>query len=108
MCSRSTLEYCIPLAIASLLLSQQLTNLAAVFGQCCIAPSRYGSYLSLVMLSNSHWVYVISGKFVSLISWYRGQVVGKCSSCFQHIVCAVGVTVFSLLEGCVNGVLYLS
>ena len=65
---------------SSLLLSQQFTNLAAVFAHCCISPSRYGSFLSLVMSTNSLWVCVNCGKYVSLMSWYRGQVVRKCSS----------------------------
>ena len=54
---------CIP--FSSLLLSQQFTNLAAVFTHCCISPSRYGSFSSLVMFSLR--VCVICGKYVSLM-----------------------------------------
>ena len=68
---------CVPFDI--LLLSQQLTNLAAVIAHCCTSPSRYGSFLSLVMFSKSLWVVVICGKYVSLMSWYSGQTVRKCS-----------------------------
>ena len=48
---------CIPLDV--LLLLQQLTNLAAVFAHCCTSPSRYGSFLSLVIFPKSFWVLVI-------------------------------------------------
>ena len=51
---------------SSLLLSQQFTNLAAVFAHCCISPSRYGSFLSLVMSTNSLWVCVNCGKYMCL------------------------------------------
>ena len=65
---------------SSLLLSQQFTNLAAVFAHSCLSPSRNGSFSSLVIFTNSLWVCVNCGKYVSLMSWYSGQVVRKCSS----------------------------
>ena len=63
-----------------LLESQQFTNLATMFAHFCTSPSRYGSLLSLVMFSKSCWMFVMWGKYVSLMSWYSGQVVKKCSS----------------------------
>ena len=65
---------------SSLLLSQQFTNLAAVFAHCCLSPSRNGCFLSFVIFTNSRWVCVNCGKYVPLMSWYSGQVVRKCSS----------------------------
>ena len=89
---------CVPLDI--LLLSQQLTNLAAVIAHCCTSPSRNGSFLSLVMFSKSPCVFVICGKYKSLMSWYNGQVVRKCSSvstsfCEQwvHSLSSLGIQV---------------
>ena len=69
-----------PYCFSSLLLSQQFTNVAAVFAHCCISPSRNGSFSSLVMFTNSLWVCTNCGRYVSLMSWYSGQVVRKCSS----------------------------
>ena len=59
---------------------QQVTNLAAVMAHCGISPSRYGSFSKLDMFSNSLWICVIWGKYVSLIWSYIGQEVRKCSS----------------------------
>ena len=42
-----------------LFLSQQLTNLAAVFAHCCISPNRYRSFLAFDMFSKPVWVSVI-------------------------------------------------
>ena len=58
---------------SSLLLSQQFTNLAAVFAHSCLSPRRNGSFSSLVIFTNSLWVCVNCGKYVSLMSWYSGQ-----------------------------------
>jgi len=69
---------CIPLDV--LFLSQQLTNLAAVFAHSCTSPSRYGRFWLFDKLSKLFWVFEICGKYVSLMSWYRWQVVKKCSS----------------------------
>ena len=63
-----------------LLLSQLLTNLAAMFAHFCDSPSRYGSCLSVVKCAKSSWILVIWGKKVSPMSWYMSQVVRKCSS----------------------------
>ena len=58
---------------------QQVTHLAAVM-HTGISPSRYGSLSKLDLFSNSLWVCVIWGKYVSLIWSYIGQEVRKCSS----------------------------
>ena len=61
-------------------LGQQVTNIAAVMAHCSISPNRYGSLSKLGLFSNSLWVCVIRGKYVSLIWSYIGQEVRKCSS----------------------------
>ena len=53
--------------LASLLSWQQATNLAAVITHCGISPNIYGSLSMLDLFSNSLWVCVICGKYVSLI-----------------------------------------
>ena len=45
-----------------LFLSQQLTNLAAMFVHCCTSPSRYGSFSMCDKFSNSVWVFENCGK----------------------------------------------
>jgi len=61
---------CIPLDV--LFLSQQLTNLAAVFAHSCPADMDvFGCF------HNYFGCFEICGKYVSLMSW---QVVRKCSS----------------------------
>ena len=67
-------------SLVALFLWQQVTNLAAVMAHCGISPSRYGSFSKLDMFSNSLWICVIWGKYVSLIWSYIGQEVRKCSS----------------------------
>ena len=58
----------------------QVTNLAAVMAHCGISPSRYGSLSKLGLFSNSLWICVIWGIYVSLIWSYIWQEVRKCSS----------------------------
>ena len=47
---------------------------------CGISPSRYGSLSKSGLFSNSLWIWVIWGKYMSLIWSYSGQEVRKCSS----------------------------
>ena len=67
-------------SLVALFLWQQVTNLAAVMAHCCISPIRYGSLSKLDLFSNSLWICVIWGKYVSLIWSYIWQEVRKCSS----------------------------
>ena len=67
-------------SLVALFLWQQVTNLAAAMGHCDISPSRYGSLSKLGLYSNSLWICVIWGKYVSLIRSYIRQEVRKCSS----------------------------
>ena len=75
---------CIYIGVCSspfaLFLWQQVTNLAAVMAHCVISPSRYGSLSKLGLFSNSLWICVIWGKYVSLIWLCIWQEVRKCSS----------------------------
>ena len=62
-------------SLVALFLWQQVTDLAAVMA---VMAHRYLSKLGL--FSNSLWICVIWGKYVSLIWSYIGQEVRKCSS----------------------------
>ena len=66
---------------------QQVTNLAAVMAHCGISPS---SLSKLGWFSNSLWICVIGGKYVSLIWSYICQEVRKFPPHFVgsvHIAC---------------------
>ena len=67
-------------SLVDLFLWQQVTHLAAVMAHCGISPSRYGSLSKLDLFSNSFWICVIWGKYVSLIWSYIWQEVRKYSS----------------------------
>ena len=67
-------------SLDALFLWQQVTNLTAVMAHCGISPSRCGSLSKSGLFSNSLWICVIWGKYVSLILSYIGQEFRKCSS----------------------------
>ena len=64
---------------------QQVTNIAAVMAHCGISPSRYGSFSKLDLFSNSLWICVIWGKYVSLI-WSLGRRLGSAAQFPPHFV----------------------
>jgi hypothetical protein len=76
-------------SLVALFLWQQVTNLSAVMTHCGISPSGYGSLSKLDLFWNYLWVYVIWGKYVSLIWSYIWQEVRKCSSVSSSFCVAV-------------------
>ena len=71
---------------------QQVTNLAVVMAHCGISTSRYGSLSKSDLFSNSLWICVIGGKYVSLIWSYIWQEVrkstsfgGQCAHCLSSL-----------------------
>jgi hypothetical protein len=70
-------------SLVDLFLWQQVTHLAALMAHCGISPSRYGSLSKLGLFSNSLWICVIWGKYVSLIWSYIGQEVSLCLTLFH-------------------------
>ena len=91
-------------SVVALSLWQQVTNLAAVMSHCGISPSRYGMMAHCDisprrlsqsdLFSNSLWVCVVCGKYVSLIWSYIWQDVRKCSSVSTSVCgqCAHGLS----------------
>ena len=67
-------------SLVALFLWLQVTNIAVVMAHCGYTPIRYGTLSELGLFSDSLWVCVIWGKYVSLIWSYIWQEVRKCSS----------------------------
>ena len=58
---------------SSLLLSQQFTNLAAVFAHCCLSPSGNGSFSSLVIGSQRTSLVIVRTSLVIVLEINSGS-----------------------------------
>ena len=77
---------------------QQVTHLAALMAHCGISPSsRYGSLSKLDLFSNSLWICVIWGKYVSLI-WSLSISIFFLLSLSLYLLYSLSISLFFLLS----------